>query len=163
MDFPEDRPQTTYRPAGRKAGTGLPPAVAVYRALPVEGAGRVQQLAAPAADTVLPLVETAAGTVPQLAAVAKRARLLGVADTVLQPAADCRVQQLAAPADKVRVTAVAKRAPLLGPAAGTVPVQEARRRAGTPLPVANSARKGWEKAAATDLPPAFCRLLGGAH
>ena len=135
---------------------------AVYRAPPVGGGGRVQQLAAMAADTVLPLVVTAAGTVPMRAAVAKRALLLGVAGTVLQPAADCRVQQLAA-ADRVRVTAVAKRALLLGTAAGTVPQLAARQRAGTRLPVANSARKGWETAAATDLPPAVCRLLGGAH
>ncbi len=106
---------------------------------------------------------TAAGTVPQLAAVAKRALLLGVAGTVLQPAVDCRVQQLAAVADRVRVTAVAKRALLLGPAAGTVPQLAARRLAGEPLPVANSARKDWETVAAPDLPPAVCRLLGGAH
>ncbi len=135
--------------------------MAVYRAPPVEGAGRVQQLAVAVADTVLPLVETAAGTVPMQAVVAKRALLLGVVDKVLQPAADCRVQQLAA-ADRVRVKAVAKRALLLGTAAGTVPMQEARRLAGTPLPVANSARKGWVTAA-PDLPPGVCRLLGGEH
>ena len=95
---------------------------------------------------------------------AKTAQLPGVADTVLQPeAADCRVPQRAA-AERGRVaTAGAKTALRPGAAAGTVPVQAERRRAGTVQPVAHSARKGWAKAAVPDGLPAACRLLEEAR
>ena len=99
--------------------------MAVYRAQPVGVAGTVQQLAEAVAYRVLRPVG-AAGRVP-VSVVVYRAQL-AAADTVLQP---------------VVTGGGASRDPqLVEAAAGKVPVQEARRRAGTALPVASSARRG---------------------
>lgn|GEM_PF-3717450 len=83
-----------------------------------------------------------------------RAQRAEAADKVLQPAGVASwVPQLMGAAGRVREMA----------AADKVLVREAEQRAERPLPVADSARKGWEKEEATDLPLVAYRLRGVVH
>lgn len=124
----------------------------VYRAPPVGGADRVP-LPVEVAGTVLQPA-AAAGRVRVFVVVVYRAQRAEAADKVLPPAGVASwVPQLTGAAGRVRETA----------AAGKVPVREAEQWAERPLPGADSARKGWVKEEATDLPPAAYRLRGGVH